>query len=242
MKIDQLIVEVTRRCNLRCSHCLRGEAQNRNFNPHYLEQFIKVNEIDYIGCITFSGGEPTLCPDIISQCHKILKRNDVYIDSFYISINGVYPGDKNARKFVRVVAELKYDCDDSSLSFIHISNSQFHRIERSELETFDECKKWIRKLEGIFTFVHLGQENYEEDYLLKQGRNKSGRQVTPEEFEMEENLVKGSFYLNCEGDVVAGCDYSYDTQSEYKICHCDEKVMDSAFMDSALSISEAEVQ
>ena len=28
--IDHLLVEITRKCQLRCAHCLRGDAQNIN--------------------------------------------------------------------------------------------------------------------------------------------------------------------------------------------------------------------
>ena len=26
--VESLVIEVTRRCNMRCEHCLRGDAQN----------------------------------------------------------------------------------------------------------------------------------------------------------------------------------------------------------------------
>lgn len=54
--IDSLIVEVTRKCNMECSHCLRGPGEETFLNPDHIEKLF--SRIDTIGCITFTGGEP----------------------------------------------------------------------------------------------------------------------------------------------------------------------------------------
>ena len=65
MHLYSLIIEVTRKCNLCCEHCLRGEAQNKVFNPEWLDTFIKNNNITHVSTITFTGGEPSLHPEIM---------------------------------------------------------------------------------------------------------------------------------------------------------------------------------
>ena len=32
MLIDNLILEITRKCNFQCKHCLRGNSQNKNID------------------------------------------------------------------------------------------------------------------------------------------------------------------------------------------------------------------
>ena len=60
LSIDNLIIEITRRCNMACAHCLRGDAQNIDIDPSYMLKLLRDNNIDYISMVTFTGGEPTL--------------------------------------------------------------------------------------------------------------------------------------------------------------------------------------
>ena len=40
--IDHLLVEITRKCQLRCAHCLRGDAQNINLSPKIIYVFLTI--------------------------------------------------------------------------------------------------------------------------------------------------------------------------------------------------------
>jgi len=59
MNIDNLIIEITRKCNFTCDHCLRGEAQNKDIDHKVIDALLD-NNIEYISNITFTGGEPSL--------------------------------------------------------------------------------------------------------------------------------------------------------------------------------------
>ena len=39
--IDHLLVEITRKCQLRCAHCLRGDAQNINMSPKIIDKLLE---------------------------------------------------------------------------------------------------------------------------------------------------------------------------------------------------------
>lgn len=74
--LHQLAFETTRRCNIRCKHCMRGESQNINLTKEIVDQFLDNNEINIIESICFSGGELTLNPDIIIYTiNKIIEEN-----------------------------------------------------------------------------------------------------------------------------------------------------------------------
>lgn len=74
--LHQLAFETTRRCNIRCKHCMRGESQNINLTKEIVDQFLDNNEISTIESICFSGGEPTLNPEIIIYTiNKIIEEN-----------------------------------------------------------------------------------------------------------------------------------------------------------------------
>jgi hypothetical protein len=59
MKINELYVELTRRCNLRCAHCFYGEAQDAMMNNDTLEMtFQAFKEMEWL----VVGGPAPLLP------------------------------------------------------------------------------------------------------------------------------------------------------------------------------------
>ena len=42
--VDQLCVEVTRRCNMSCMHCMRGQAQNVDMDFETFKKMMDVTE------------------------------------------------------------------------------------------------------------------------------------------------------------------------------------------------------
>ncbi len=63
--LEALAIETTRRCNIRCKHCMRGPAENIDLTEQLVDIILDNREIDGIDEICFSGGEPTLNPKII---------------------------------------------------------------------------------------------------------------------------------------------------------------------------------
>lgn len=57
LNIYNLVLEVTRRCNMCCAHCLRGEAQNMDMQKETIDKLL--DQTDSISMVTFSGGEPS---------------------------------------------------------------------------------------------------------------------------------------------------------------------------------------
>ena len=82
MELENLVVEITRQCNLSCEHCLRGDSENLDIDLKYIETLF--NKIDYISILTISGGEPSLKGKQISQIVELAKQYDVDIGNFYI--------------------------------------------------------------------------------------------------------------------------------------------------------------
>ena len=122
IEIYSFIIETTRRCNMRCRHCLRGDPENKAMKRKYLDSFL--SQVGYISSVTFTGGEPTLpsgmnaiC-DFMDSCCKY----KVDVGGFYIVTNG-----KVWRpEFATLVNELWVFCSDNEASGIDISGDQFH--------------------------------------------------------------------------------------------------------------------
>ena len=62
---DNIMIEVTRRCNLRCEHCMRGEPQNIDMSDKVLDKIIE--QFSMLNHLSLTGGEPFLVPDVIEK-------------------------------------------------------------------------------------------------------------------------------------------------------------------------------
>lgn len=69
----ELSVEITRKCNMKCAHCLRGDAQNKTISKEVIDSLL--DQINSIGLLTLTGGEPFLEPEMIEYLFTgIIKR------------------------------------------------------------------------------------------------------------------------------------------------------------------------
>ena len=86
MHISNLVIEVTRRCNADCSHCLRGEPQLKDLSLVYVDAlFQKIR--GGIGNLTFSGGEPSLVPEVLKGVLDLAQKHGIDVGGFYITTN-----------------------------------------------------------------------------------------------------------------------------------------------------------
>ena len=218
ISVNSLVIEVTRRCNMNCEHCLRGEQEDIDLKLDYVETLFK--KINYIFSITFTGGEPSLVPYIISSIIKIAKKYNVDFGSFYIATNG-----KNiSNKFLYTIVDLWLYCIDNELSMIYVSSDDYHE---SYSENFNKFK--------MFSFTEIeSNNNRKEENIIPEGNALNwgnGNPLSKEEFIIDRNsgiIKEGVLYLNCEGYVIGGCDWSYKSQRKPNniISHVDEFSLD----------------
>lgn len=109
MMINNLAIEITRRCNKECYFCLRGEGQKVNISDEILEVFLK--KFSRICDLTISGGEPSLAPDRILKIIDIIKRNKISVGSFYIATNGI----EATSEFINSILKLYIECEDRDM-------------------------------------------------------------------------------------------------------------------------------
>lgn len=226
INIHSFVVETTRRCNMRCAHCLRGNPQNRSMPYEVLKNALR--HVSYISSVTFTGGEPSL-PSGIRVMHDFMEiaRNwDIRVGSFYIVTNGkVY-----RREFVDVVRSLYFFCDDNEISGVDFSDDSYHEDRHRgfywELHELAEYE-----LQGL----NVGKKKHYEEGLIRQGRCEWGyrdleparivyRITDPEADDSEIQIEEPAIYLNCKGNVILDCDWSYESQDDPAniLCRYDE--------------------
>ena len=69
LNIVNLSLEVTKRCNFKCRHCLRGEAREEDLDLNVINKLFKKGVI--VQNLEFTGGEVFMVPDLF---HKIVDR------------------------------------------------------------------------------------------------------------------------------------------------------------------------
>lgn len=82
-----VMLEITRRCQLKCEHCLRGDAQDIDMSEEIIDAFLE--QTAGIECLFFTGGEPTLAVDKMWYVlEKMIEKNIPLYSMAYIT-NGV---------------------------------------------------------------------------------------------------------------------------------------------------------
>lgn len=212
LHLCNLIIETTRRCNMNCCHCLRGESQYLDMDLKHVKALFKHTE--YIDSITLSGGEPSLVPHILTDIIDIARDNDTEIISFYMATNGK----EVSEKFIRALFEWWLFCKDSdfdNLNCVEISSDIFH-------EKID-----INNINKLMAFRFVNTRDVNSNYnngkqLIWEGRTTknffSTRVIDPMPIEIDDNLIQGELYLDCLGNIHSTCDLSYKTMEEGEFC------------------------
>lgn len=84
--VDTLIIELTRKCNMACRHCLRGPAQNQDIDKQTIRSLF--SRLRAVGTLIFTGGEPSLRPDLMLYALKFAKHYNVAVEHLYLVTNG----------------------------------------------------------------------------------------------------------------------------------------------------------
>lgn len=226
-----LLIEVTKKCNLYCDHCLRGNMENKSIKQEDIE--ILFSHIQQIDCLTLSGGEPALVPNKIQMILAMAEKYGVDIFSFYIATNGTIA----SKKFLQCLFDLWCYCSENEISSVDISNDVFHdqdliekNLQKFKAFSFIKYKYYPR------TYYDNYEDNnpfpdYFDDYndfenILPQGRGMSysgySEMNKPTLETYKENPGDFELYLNCNGNLILGCDWSYDEQENHKFCHVSE--------------------
>lgn len=131
MYVDNLCLTITKNCNLKCEHCLRGDRFNINISDETIKNtFSKINKI---GMLVLTGGEPLLSYNTIDLINKIIKEiklNNVKIDKILIFTNGTIYNEY----IVKTLKELYALALNKSECILAISDDEYHGKEIERLK------------------------------------------------------------------------------------------------------------
>lgn len=239
-QVYNLVIEVTKKCNMECEHCLRGCAQNVDMSLDMAEKLAR--EIDP-ETVTFTGGEPMLNTKAIIHYYETLKLLGRRLPTFFIATNAKYVDDKflnylddlhssisindiNNSSSRLQSKELTYDDIHTMHEMIHAINYEGNTLTLS----FDEYHESVptsniiklmnrpyftldKVTDGSLSLISTGlaAENY-----LSDTTSKSIPCI--DEYLLDDDYFEGysidMLYVSSEGYVTVGCDMSFDTVSK----------------------------
>jgi hypothetical protein len=219
LDIDGLAVEVTRRCNMHCAHCMRGEAKNKDLDLDRFTSFLK--DVRSINSITFTGGEPTLNVDAINHILHVCKALSIPVYYFYIVTNGK----EVTSKFLNAMIEWYAYCiecgGEPEMCGLALSQDEFHD---------DIDRENIAKLKAFAFFRAEDKKisNRKETSLLNLGRARSlvsNSRRDPMRYLPEVELHGDTIYVTdteitftVNGEILLDCDYEYESTDDIKAC------------------------
>lgn len=222
IEVCTLLIEVTRKCNMECLHCLRGDAQNKNIKLSYIDEMLKQLRDTEIGTLIITGGEPSLNVPAIRFILDKLKEYNIDVIAFYMVTNG--SKSSMNKKFIDVCMELyRYQnmkaSDSDFLPLLAMSDDKYH-----DDRWHDEV---IREL-SVYKFFELRNDSErDESSMIAQVRAldylDGCRELRVYPWSLDECndtiLIEGDVYLNAEGDLTTCCDLSYENQTDEAVCH-----------------------
>ena len=217
MYIEQIVLEVTRSCNLNCVHCCRGCSQKIHFNPCYLDNIF--NGIDSIGCITFTGGEPLLKIGTIIKVLDYIREHKISLGGFYIVHNGTI--------FSKYLLNILHDyyenyVDEKEMCGFSLSTDRFHLNQIRQAKLRNRYYDYI-ELRDCFGFEFIYDDRKEIFSLIESGRGKQNKSIINTKYGSRKASFYNGFvmneygsysdtliYISANGNVISDCDLSYD--------------------------------
>lgn len=224
-EMESLVIEVTRRCPLKCEHCLRGGAQSLDLDINDVNTLF--SKVDYISSLTFTGGEPALFPNKLLDILRLAIANKVNIGSFYIATS-THVKKEVFKQFILACMEWYLYCSDNEATQVNWSNDEFHELDKHNV-----------KLLSVLSFASPKYSEQEKkrnrDYIIAEGRGKDigSRKLVRDRIMFDEYggkcyIGESPIYLNCKGNIINGCDFSYKSQDkpENIICNVNDFSID----------------
>ena len=234
IKFKNLMLEVTRKCNMRCAHCMRGEQQEETMSSDTIQRLLEY--VYGIEQLSITGGEPSLVPDTIRWLAYFVKSRDIKVGSFFCATNaGEY-----SKEFVDALSSLYAVCTKPDKCILTISTDQFHSdADPKALSEYRQLPYYSSEKEK--GFLPKGK-------ILLEGKaneNNLGRFSKPTtehiyDFDMHGwyLYIGDRIYINALGDVLLDPDLSYLNQMNENIGNIWEMPFDEILRESCYRLPE----
>lgn len=123
--IKNLCIEITRRCNMRCTHCMRGDAESVDIPLKHISNLLR--HVRHIHHFNITGGEPSLNVRAIRHILGRVRAYGITVNDFYIVTNGA--ATSRSGEFIAACAalyEYQEEKEQDSGHMLEMSDDRFH--------------------------------------------------------------------------------------------------------------------
>ena len=207
------IVELSRKCNLYCSHCCRGDTQKRVIDFYKLKHFLK--HVNYIHCLHIGGGEPSIVKDQLEKLYKLLLNCNTKIGSVYVVTNGVKNTKWLSKWFMRFTENVCINNEKSAMAFsFDIYHNEAINTKDNREYNFSKAKGYVSSKNNIPVFKHSTIDMYFP--LIKKGRAESHGSINIYPVKIHADVISGTvsiknieLYWTVDGNILSNCNLSY---------------------------------
>ena len=238
VSINNLVIEITQKCNMQCYHCLRGAARRNNTSRVMINRIFDLFN-GYILNLTVSGGEPSMNIDALEDiCDNMIRSDNVH--SVYIVTNGRVYKEKFLDKVYNLFNAVCYDdgcyddgcyddgCYDNGTSMLAFSFDRYHDACLDSNEIKKRNLNYCRTIEyfedrGVCDVVrkHTDRTKSHDLNIVAMGRaaNFGTEILKPKmiEYEIqggELRIEEPELYINHKGYIFSSCDLSYEEMTK----------------------------
>lgn len=208
--IKNLSIEVTRRCNMVCAHCMRGDTENLDIIHQDIRNILK--HVQHVHCFNITGGEPSLNIKAIKYILKLLNRYQIHVYEFYIVTNGSLSS--LSKQFIEICSEL-YEYQENKDFEVYS-----HMLEMSD-DRFHDAGNHQKVISALSKYPFFGLRGQAENvFLYKEGRSSVGfENYIHSIYLSSENYVYGDVYLNAKGMILGNGNLSYQRKLKHELCN-----------------------
>lgn len=209
---------------MRCGHCMRGAAQNKDMSVEVIDAVLDRIEGVHVNTVVFGGGETTLVPKLAAELFNRMTSR-----GHYPSINVVTNGKRMPLEFAKALGEIGNSCE---VNIMKSDDDMHERIWQKDAERNAEMLKRVtaglnRFGQGIDMDTRYGSgdavngvaRRHTPDKVLKMGRGATEfggsacTRIYPYDVKGYSKdfppLSEDDFYVDVDGNVWPHCDLSY---------------------------------
>ena len=143
LNIQQLILEITRECNLECKHCFRGDSQNEYMSLDIINKIF--NNVCRINEFLITGGEPFLAKKQIGKITENIMKDRINIGKMTIVTNGTILSFD--------ILGMLHEINKRTNLEIRLSDDLFHIMEIDKKGLKDIRENNIKRLKENFNVI-----------------------------------------------------------------------------------------
>lgn len=218
--IKQLAIELTRRCNYNCAHCMRGNPQDLTITPEIIDtMFSQVSHIDMISLV---GGESLLELDTLAYLLDAIDRYNLDIAVLSFFTNGSILDNRVMDMLSDFVSK-----DSGRTVSMNISEDPFHAAHQTQkalnfYQSINHNPQIQIKPTGhndSIVFTYSGHTVAHRNELQNSGMvlSKGENTIRTHQISIHDDTIECVFQLNANGNVGLHCEDTYSVSDRLSI-------------------------